>query len=241
MVSATSDASSPVQAPAANLLQRLFTRLKHALIVASDPTLACSQTSATSAADSSSGNTNEPAMAVEAGAGVAGAAAADWAARSGRRGRVDAASTALQAASGATQDSVPTDAAGSIGAGINGDDSGLLRYPLYLPTVPEYLTNGPNLQRYIQTHGLINVSALAHATAMQLVPLLASPSLHALVLPVLQELMQLLLVDSRGERAMPGCEVGRVRLALLLQPLSQALSACMAIARSESAALIQVR
>ena len=89
------------------------------------------------------------------------------------------------------------------------------------------------------------MSLLAATVALQLLPELKDPNRHFQLLPLIEELEPLLLRGRDGE--VVGSVVGsvgeglRVKWALLLGALAQALLSNLAIARSESTAIVQVR
>lgn len=114
-------------------------------------------------------------------------------------------------------------------------------YPQPLPTIPEHVAcHGTELRQYMESQGLLNVSALATALALQLLPSLSNPQAHWRMLPLLEELLPLLL-GTRSEAVPTVATKGlQLRIALLLQPLAQALLANLCMARAGSAGIVQV-
>lgn len=198
-----------LQASTADLLYKLLRGLKHSLHISTDPMLAPTSQSTTT-------TTAAPGSAVKGGSGAGGAIAGT--ARHGYGPSLSSPRKPGTAAAAAGQP--PT-------------------YPQPLPQVPEYAQQGPALHRFTEQEGALNVTALAHALALQLLPVLRLPNLHFYVLPIVEELLPLLLVGRSGSLALSGSEGLVQKWTALMGALSNALLANIAIARSESPAMLQ--
>jgi hypothetical protein len=206
---------------AAQLLFQIIRGLKRSLARAVDPMLVAHPASARSAAPEAAGQQGRPGASptklrvgsIE-GTAVASAVAASMGAALGSPGHT-------QQGAAAQQQSV--------------------QYPQPLPVIPDHVArHGPELQRYVESIKALNVTTLAYSLALHLLPSLPNPQMHRRLLPLVEELMPLLLGSRAGSVPPVASQALQVRVALLLQPLAQALLANLSMARSESAGIVQV-
>lgn len=113
-------------------------------------------------------------------------------------------------------------------------------YPRALPTVPEYAQQGQALQRWIESEGLLNVTSMAFVVSAHLFPLLRNPHRHFHLLPVVEELCGMMILGRDGSNPACASEGLKTKWSHLMGQLATSLLSNLAIARSESAAIVQV-